>query len=183
MHGIVHKTLKEYVVERTDEASWNAIVERAGLEPSLYLPVSHYDDAEFEAILETLSAVAVQERAQIERSFGRMLAPPSCRRSTPTYALTGALRTARAPRVDHERGRRRRRGDVGSGTHLSARRRRSSSPTAPALVSRRRLRRSGGRRRRVRRRCNGRTRGPGRRGGRLYVPGSTRVTDLVPNRC
>ncbi|TYT63852.1 heme NO-binding domain-containing protein [Natrialba swarupiae] len=75
MHGIVHKTLKEYVVERTDEASWNAIVERAGLEPSLYLPVSHYDDAEFEAILETLSAVAVQERAQIERSFGRMLAP------------------------------------------------------------------------------------------------------------
>ncbi|MEY7850211.1 heme NO-binding domain-containing protein [Natrarchaeobius sp. A-rgal3] len=75
MHGIVHKTLKEYVVERADEASWNAIVDRAGLEPSLYLPVSHYDDEEFEVILETLSAVAVQERPQIERSFGRMLAP------------------------------------------------------------------------------------------------------------
>ncbi|RQG94676.1 heme NO-binding domain-containing protein [Natrarchaeobius chitinivorans] len=75
MHGIVHKTLKEYVVERTDETSWTAIVERSGLEPSLYLPVSHYDDREFEAILETLSELAVQDRPEIERSVGRTLAP------------------------------------------------------------------------------------------------------------
>lgn len=75
MHGIIHKTLKEYVVARTDEDTWATIVERADVEPTLYLPVSTYDDDEIDAILETLSSMAVQERRQIERDFGRTLAP------------------------------------------------------------------------------------------------------------
>ncbi|MFP8951351.1 heme NO-binding domain-containing protein [Natrialbaceae archaeon A-arb3/5] len=75
MHGIVHKTVKEYVVDRSDEDTWETIVERAGLEPSLYLPISHYDDEELDAILETVSEIAVQDRPQIERHFGRRLAP------------------------------------------------------------------------------------------------------------
>ena len=75
MHGIVHKTLKEYVVDRTDEKTWETILDRADLEPSLYLPVSTYDDHEIEAILSTLSSMATQNRRQIERDFGRTLAP------------------------------------------------------------------------------------------------------------
>ncbi|ELZ15913.1 Heme NO binding domain protein [Natrinema thermotolerans DSM 11552] len=75
MHGIVHKTLEEYVVERTDDDTWDTIVERSELEPQLYLPVSHYDDDEIDAILETLSGMATQDRAAIERDFGRRLAP------------------------------------------------------------------------------------------------------------
>lgn len=75
MHGIIHKTLEEYVVERTDDGTWDAIVEQAGLEPTLYLPVSHYDDGEIDAVLETLSGMATQDRAEIERDFGRTLAP------------------------------------------------------------------------------------------------------------
>ncbi|ELZ19106.1 heme NO-binding domain-containing protein [Natrinema limicola] len=75
MHGLVHKTLKEYVVDRTDDETWDTIVDRAGLEPTLYLPVSYYDDAEIDAILETLSGMATQDRRAIERDVGRTLAP------------------------------------------------------------------------------------------------------------
>ena len=75
MHGIVHNSLKSYVVEKTDDETWNAIVERAGVEPTLYLPVSHYDDAEIDSILEELASMAVQDRPAIERDFGRTLAP------------------------------------------------------------------------------------------------------------
>ncbi len=75
MHGIVHKTLEEYVVERTDDDTWDTIVERSELEPKLYLPVSHYDDDEIDAVLETLAGMATQDRAAIERDFGRRLAP------------------------------------------------------------------------------------------------------------
>ncbi|SDD08096.1 heme NO-binding domain-containing protein [Natrinema hispanicum] len=50
MHGLVHKTLKEYVVDQTD-------------------------DAEIDAILETLSGMATQDRRAIERDVGRTLAP------------------------------------------------------------------------------------------------------------
>ncbi|WP_265109354.1 heme NO-binding domain-containing protein [Halosolutus halophilus] len=75
MHGIVHKTLKEYVVARTDDETWATVVDYAGVEQTLYLPVSHYDDDEAEAILATVSEMAVQDRRAIERDFGRMLAP------------------------------------------------------------------------------------------------------------
>ncbi|SEQ74918.1 heme NO-binding domain-containing protein [Natrinema salaciae] len=75
MHGIVHKTLKEYVVERTDDGTWDTVVEQSGLEPQLYLPVTNYDDEEIDAILETLSTMATQDRHEIERDFGRRLAP------------------------------------------------------------------------------------------------------------
>ena len=75
MHGIVHKTLKEYVVDRTDDDTWDTIIDRADLEPTLYLPVSYYDDAEIDAVLETLSSMATQDRATIERDVGRALAP------------------------------------------------------------------------------------------------------------
>lgn len=75
MHGIVHKTLKAYVVDRTDEETWNRLLERADVEAALFLPVSYYDDADLEAILEAVTAAAVQDRRQIERGFGRRLAP------------------------------------------------------------------------------------------------------------
>lgn len=75
MHGIVHKTLKTYVIEKTDEAAWETILERAAVEPRLYLPVSHYPDAEVAAIVQTLSALSGHDPETIERDFGRVLAP------------------------------------------------------------------------------------------------------------
>lgn len=75
MHGIVHKTLEEYVVDRTDERTWAAVLDRAGVESRLYLQVSRYDDGEIDAVLEALAAMATQDRRTIERDFGRALAP------------------------------------------------------------------------------------------------------------
>lgn len=75
MHGIVHKTLEAYVVERTDDDTWETVRDRAGVEPTLYLSVSRYDDREIDAILTALSSMATQERRAIERDFGRRLAP------------------------------------------------------------------------------------------------------------
>lgn len=75
MHGIVHQTLKEYVVDRTDEEAWAAVLDRAGIEPKLYLQVSRYPDEEVAAILEALAAMSGHDPAVIERDFGRALAP------------------------------------------------------------------------------------------------------------
>lgn len=82
MHGLVFKTLEEYVAARTDDRTWERVVDRAGLERTLYLPVSTYDDGEFEALLAALSSMAVQDRRTIERDLGRSLAPALLR----TYA-------------------------------------------------------------------------------------------------
>ncbi len=75
MHGIVHKTLKEYISEITDPNTWTTIVDRANIEPKLYLPVSHYDDAEIDALLSVFAETRDQHRELIERDFGRRLAP------------------------------------------------------------------------------------------------------------
>lgn len=75
MHGIVHKTLESYVVDRADEDSWETILDDADIEPTLYLAVSTYDDREIDAILAALSSRATQRRREIERDFGRTLAP------------------------------------------------------------------------------------------------------------
>ncbi len=75
MHGIVHKTLKEYISEITDPDTWTTMVDRANIEPKLYLPVSHYDDAEIDALLSVFAETRVQDRETIEQDFGRRLAP------------------------------------------------------------------------------------------------------------
>ncbi|MCU4741184.1 heme NO-binding domain-containing protein [Halobacteria archaeon AArc-m2/3/4] len=79
MHGIVHQSLKRYVVEKTDERSWATVLERSGIEPKLYLPVTHYDDAEFDTVLETVATMSGHDRAAVERDVGRFLAEPLLR--------------------------------------------------------------------------------------------------------
>lgn len=78
MHGVVHQRFKEYVVEGADEATWQAVLDRAGIEPTLYLAVSSYPDEEFDDALEALAALSGYDRTTIERDFGRYLAPTLC---------------------------------------------------------------------------------------------------------
>lgn len=75
MHGIVHKTLKEYVEEDVDAVDWDEIADRAGLEPKLYLPVSRYPDEEVAAVFDALAAATGASAAAVQRAFGRRLAP------------------------------------------------------------------------------------------------------------
>lgn len=76
MHGLVHRSLKQYVLEKTDESAWSAVRERAGVEEKLYLPVTRYEDREFDAILESLAALSGHDRAAVERDVGYYLAEP-----------------------------------------------------------------------------------------------------------
>lgn len=75
MHGIVHKTLKEHVEEDVSGVDWDGIADRAGLEPKLYLPVTHYPDEEIDAVFEALTAATGESEADVQRAFGRRLAP------------------------------------------------------------------------------------------------------------
>ncbi|PSQ19158.1 hypothetical protein BRD00_02620 [Halobacteriales archaeon QS_8_69_26] len=75
MHGIVHKALKEYVTDRTDDGGWETVRERAGVENRLYLPVSEYPDEEVTAVLETVADLTNHPEVAIRRDFGRYFAP------------------------------------------------------------------------------------------------------------
>ena len=75
MHGIVHKALEEHVDENVEGVDWDGISDRAGLEPKLYLPVSHYPDEEVTAVFEALASSTGSDEASVQRAFGRHLAP------------------------------------------------------------------------------------------------------------
>jgi|AntDeeMetagen681_2_1112603.scaffolds.fasta_scaffold04684_2 hypothetical protein len=75
MHGIVHKALKEYVEEDIDGVDWDSATERAGLDPKLYLPVTHYPDNEITRAVTALSELSGRTENSIQRAFGQSLAP------------------------------------------------------------------------------------------------------------
>lgn len=75
MHGIVHKAFKEFVETEVDGLDWGAVVDEAGLDPKLYLPVTDYPDEEFTRAATALSELSGRTDASLYRSFGRSLAP------------------------------------------------------------------------------------------------------------
>ncbi len=75
MHGIVHKAFKEFVETEVDGINWEAVVDEAGLEPTLYLPVTDYPDEEFTRAATALSELSGRPDASLHKSFGRSLAP------------------------------------------------------------------------------------------------------------
>lgn len=75
MHGIVHRSLKEYVVENVDGSAWDAVLEESGIEPKLYLPVSHYPDEEVDAVIATIASLTDNDEGAVQRDVGRFLAP------------------------------------------------------------------------------------------------------------
>lgn len=76
MHGIVHKGLKDHVDEDVDGVGWDEVAASAGIEPKLYLPVSHYPDEEVTAALAIISERTDATEQSVQREFGRYLAPP-----------------------------------------------------------------------------------------------------------
>lgn len=75
MHGIIHKSFKGFVEERMTDGAWDVIVDESGIEPKLYLPVSHYPDEEITAIMTTITDRTDHTEASLQRSFGEYLAP------------------------------------------------------------------------------------------------------------
>ncbi|WP_121820875.1 heme NO-binding domain-containing protein [Halostella salina] len=75
MHGIIHKSLKEYVEARLNDGSWEDLLDEAGIEPKLYLPVSHYPDEEVTGIVTVIADNTGRSERAVQRDFGAYLAP------------------------------------------------------------------------------------------------------------
>lgn len=75
MHGILHKSLKGYVGEHVPGTSWDEVLDAAGIEPKLYLPVSRYPDEEFTGAMAVVAERTDTPEAVVQRKVGRHLAP------------------------------------------------------------------------------------------------------------
>jgi len=75
MHGILHKSLKGYVEENMGEDVWGDVLDRADVDPKLYLPVSHYPDEELTAALSAIAEMSGHEESSVQRDFGKYAAP------------------------------------------------------------------------------------------------------------
>lgn len=75
MHGILHKSLKGYVEENMGEDVWDDVLDRADIDPKLYLPVSHYPDEELTGALSVIAEMSGHEEASVQRDFGKHAAP------------------------------------------------------------------------------------------------------------
>lgn len=74
MHGILHKSLKTYVAENMGEDVWDDVLERADIDPKLYLPVSHYPDTDLTRSLSVIAEMSGHDESAIQRDFGAFLA-------------------------------------------------------------------------------------------------------------
>jgi len=74
MHGILHKSLKSYVAENMGDDVWDEILDRADIDPKLYLPVSHYPDADLTDALSVIAEMTGHDEADVQRDFGSFLA-------------------------------------------------------------------------------------------------------------
>lgn len=75
MHGIVLYALKKFVHDAYDEQAWEAIVDRAEIDRTLFVPVTDYpDEYVFELVGAAADLTGQSERA-IQYEFGRWIVP------------------------------------------------------------------------------------------------------------
>lgn len=75
MHGIIFKELKDFVIDQYDQATWNAIVDEAGVPSGLYVPVSEYPDEELLALVAAASELSGIPVDDLLYEFGRFVFP------------------------------------------------------------------------------------------------------------
>ena len=75
MHGIVHQSLKHYVVDRANEDDWETVRRRAGIATRLYLPIKQYPADEVVDVLSTVATLTEHPEGTLQRDFGRYFAP------------------------------------------------------------------------------------------------------------
>jgi hypothetical protein len=75
MHGVIHRNLKQYVEDRMEDGAWEQVRDHAGVEPKLYLPVSHYPDEEFHALVDAIAALSGHDESTVLENFGAFLTP------------------------------------------------------------------------------------------------------------
>lgn len=74
MHGIIFKSMKDFVVENHGHETWDAVRERAGLGQRVYLPIDTYEDAELVDLVEAAADLTDESIPALLESYGRFVA-------------------------------------------------------------------------------------------------------------
>lgn len=75
MHGLIHAELRRFVEATHGVQTWNAVLEEAGLEKTIYLSSSTYPDAEAFAIVGAASKLTNTPAGPLLEAFGEYIAP------------------------------------------------------------------------------------------------------------
>lgn len=74
MHGIIFKTLKDFVVTNHDHETWDEVRRAADLGGRVYLPIDTYDDGELAALVEATADRTDASVPDLLESYGRFAA-------------------------------------------------------------------------------------------------------------
>ncbi|WP_137283527.1 heme NO-binding domain-containing protein [Halorussus salinisoli] len=74
MHGIIFKSLKDFVVTNHGHETWDEIRHEADLEQRVYLPIDTYDDGELVGLVEAATDLTEASIPDLLESFGRFAA-------------------------------------------------------------------------------------------------------------
>lgn len=75
MHGIIHRSLKQYVIDRASDDAWETVTDVVDVDDKMYLPVTDYPDEEIAVILEGVSDLTGHSLQAVQRDFGAYFAP------------------------------------------------------------------------------------------------------------
>src|SRR5947199_10018629 len=72
---MIFSELHSYAEDKLGPGSWNAVLKRAGLEQSVYLPIQDYPECEASALIAAVSAVTRRNLSVVVEDFGEFIAP------------------------------------------------------------------------------------------------------------
>lgn len=76
MHGIILKTLKDYIVEQYDRDTWDEVQADAGRAGEMYVAVGHYDEEVTEELLASTLDITDTTMTEFMYDWGRWIIPP-----------------------------------------------------------------------------------------------------------
>ena len=72
---MIFSELRSYAEDKLGPGAWNAVLKRARLEQSVYLPIQEYPDCEASALIAAVSAVTRRNLSVVLEDFGEFIAP------------------------------------------------------------------------------------------------------------
>jgi len=72
---MIFSELRSYAEDKLGPGAWNAVLKRAGLEQSVYLPIQEYPDCEASALIAAVSAVTRRNLSVVLEDFGEFIVP------------------------------------------------------------------------------------------------------------
>src|SRR5437870_11243887 len=75
LHGMIFSELRSYAEGKLGPGAWNAVLKRARLEQSVYLPIQEYPDCEASALIAAVSAATRRNLSVVLEDFGEFIAP------------------------------------------------------------------------------------------------------------